>query len=164
MTFSDCFSSYFTLLRPSCADIPQSSHVAIVELIVVVSAASGRRLLGASHTHFAQVALRTRQAAFPEHLAVRWNSSRPQSSCRLDRMVLFDEFASPASTSLRVAALAAVVLHTQPVPVGQQPAGGAVQVAVAGAAATEVPDEDVFVWTLCHRHGDHRGQRWGQRR
>lgn len=79
-TLSDCISRYFTAteLIVACllcsADIPQSSHVAIVELVVVVSAASGRSLLRASHAHFAQIALRTRQAAFPEDLAVHWNS------------------------------------------------------------------------------------------
>lgn len=67
------------LLHASCADIPQSSHVAIVELIVVVSAASGRSLLGASHTHFAQITLRARQAAFPEDLAVDWMTEWPFS-------------------------------------------------------------------------------------
>lgn len=52
--------------------IPQSPHVAIETLIVVVSTAFGGGLPGASHAHFTQIPLGARKTAFPKHLVVHW--------------------------------------------------------------------------------------------
>lgn len=124
---------------------------------MVVSAASGRGLCGASHAHFAQIALRTGQTALPEHLAVHW--SRIVSSFKNDKRYIsdlpfFNEGLIRVSTLAWVTGVAAVVFRTQRVSVGQQPAGRAVQVAMTGAATSEVPDEDAFVGALCQSHSD----------
>lgn len=56
--------------------VPQSPHVAVVTLIVVVSTAFSCSLPCAAHTHFTQIPLRARKTTFPKHLVVNYEDKK----------------------------------------------------------------------------------------
>lgn len=69
-----------------------------------------------------------------------------------------------SATLVGVTWWAAVLLLIQHVSVRQQPACRAVHVAVAGAAAVQVPEDHVFAGALCHGDANHWWKHWRWRR
>lgn len=143
--------------------IPQSSHVTIVTLIVVISAAFGCRLPCAPQTHFTQIPLRARKTSFPKHIAVHC----PSGKGRVEKTKRHKIKEVPVAVSEQIGKIeldstlggitscaAAVELPAECVRVRQQPPCGAVHVTVTGTTTGKVAHGDAPAGPLryCHPH------------